>query len=46
MKRLGLALLGFWIVLGAVVAVVALYTDAPPSPAAKAPGPMTCASLQ
>lgn len=46
MKRLGLALVGFWIALGAVVAVVALYTDAPSSPAAEPPGPMTCASLQ
>lgn len=46
MKRLGLALVGFWVVLGVVVAVVALRTDDSPSPAEKSPGPMTCASLQ
>jgi len=46
MKRLGLALVGFWIVMGVVVAVVALRTEDSPGPAEKPPGPMTCASLQ
>lgn len=46
MKRLGLALLAFWLVLGGVVWVVASYSEDTPKPTAKPPGPMTCASLQ
>lgn len=46
MKRLVLMLVGFWVALGAVVAVVALQTEDGPTPAEEPPGPMTCASLQ
>lgn len=45
MKRLGLALFGFWALLGGVVLLVALYHDDAPKPLPK-PGPLTCASLQ
>lgn len=46
MKRLGLALLAFWILLAGVVVVVALNTEDTPKPTPKPPEPMTCASLQ
>jgi hypothetical protein len=45
MKRLGLALGGFWALLGVVVVLVAIYSDDTPKPLEK-PGPLTCASLQ
>lgn len=45
-KCLALALVGFWVVLGAVVVIVALTTADEPSPSHKVWGPMTCASLQ
>lgn len=45
MKRLGLALGGFWALLGGVVVLVMLYTDDTPKPLEE-PGPLTCASLQ
>jgi hypothetical protein len=46
MKRLGLALAGFWILLGVVVVVVAWNTHDTPEPVKESPGPMTCASMQ
>lgn len=46
MKRLLLALLGFWALLVGVTVLLAVYTDDAPPPKEKPPGPMTCASLQ
>jgi hypothetical protein len=45
-KRLLLALVGFWVVLGAVLVLLVALSDAPEGTAPKPPGPLTCASLQ